>query len=311
MAFHDFCRAPVASMIRKKLLLVILLTASLLVVVLALILDYRQSSSTLVSLFEISQQRMVRLSELSANLKDIQRSHRGFVITHQPEFLAPYDSATRAVPLLLRQLASDLTTDEQTVLVDSLTRKINVKIAYVEEAIEQVQTGRFQEAIVGIGKGRVLLDEITIIINRMQNNEHKLVGQQRNKVEQRARLVFAIVIAGLLISSVLLLVSLSIIYRHQRRIESLNVKVDESVQELGESQNALLRANDELQSANTALHKANSELNDFTYSISHDLKAPLRVISGYCEILGDEVQHQLSDNNKKLLGVIIQNTRRM
>ncbi len=296
--------------IKKKLLLVLLFSTALLVVVLAFMLDYRRSSSELLLLFEVSRQRRLRLNELSVNVKDIQRSHRGYVITHQPEFLEPYDAAVKAIPRLLQQVTTDLNTSEQRVLTDSLARAVDKKIAYVEMAIEQVRNGQYHEAIAGIGTGRVLLDDIILIIHQLEDIEREVIRTQSRKVQRRANVIFGIAMTGLLTSSLLLIWALSAIYRGQRKIEYLHSEVDERTMQLGISREALIRANQELSAANAALTKANEELNDFSYSISHDLKAPLRIVSGYCEMLLDDVK-PATEREKKLLHGIIQNTRRM
>lgn len=51
----------------------------------------------------------------------------------------------------------------------------------------------------------------------------------------------------------------------------------------------------------TQLEAANEELEAFAYSVSHDLRAPLRVIAGYCQILMDEHASQLSDQARHYL----------
>jgi light-regulated signal transduction histidine kinase (bacteriophytochrome) len=55
----------------------------------------------------------------------------------------------------------------------------------------------------------------------------------------------------------------------------------------------------------------NKELDSFTYSVAHDLRAPLRVIDGYSQILRDEYQHALDGEGVRLLGVIATNARQM
>ena len=47
------------------------------------------------------------------------------------------------------------------------------------------------------------------------------------------------------------------------------------------------------------------ELESFTYSISHDLKAPLRGITGYSQLLIQEHSHQLDDEGKSFLNKLI------
>ena len=59
------------------------------------------------------------------------------------------------------------------------------------------------------------------------------------------------------------------------------------------------------------LQIANSELESFSYSISHDLRAPLRAIIGYTSILEEEYSNKLDDEAKRLTSVIKRNTKRM
>ena len=60
-----------------------------------------------------------------------------------------------------------------------------------------------------------------------------------------------------------------------------------------------------------ALEGTNAELESFSYSVSHDLRAPLRAIHGFARILLEDHRAQLDPEAQRLLGVIDQNTRRM
>jgi signal transduction histidine kinase len=59
------------------------------------------------------------------------------------------------------------------------------------------------------------------------------------------------------------------------------------------------------------LEAANKDLESFSYSVSHDLRAPLRAIDGYSNILRERCGDKLGDEDNRVLGKIIENTQRM
>ncbi|MBU0621866.1 MAG: hypothetical protein KJ795_08455 [Gammaproteobacteria bacterium] len=56
---------------------------------------------------------------------------------------------------------------------------------------------------------------------------------------------------------------------------------------------------------------ANKDLESFAYSVSHDLRAPLRAIDGFSHILLDGYADKMDDEGKRLLGVVRSNVQRM
>lgn len=74
---------------------------------------------------------------------------------------------------------------------------------------------------------------------------------------------------------------------------------------------ALLKLNNDLQNKNAELEFSNKELEAFSYSISHDLRAPLRAINGYAEVLKEDYQAKIDDDGKQLLADIVGGAVRM
>jgi light-regulated signal transduction histidine kinase (bacteriophytochrome) len=61
----------------------------------------------------------------------------------------------------------------------------------------------------------------------------------------------------------------------------------------------------------TQLETANKEMEAFTYSVSHDLRAPLRAIDGFSRFIEEDYAKSLDSEGKRLLGVIRYNTVKM
>lgn len=59
------------------------------------------------------------------------------------------------------------------------------------------------------------------------------------------------------------------------------------------------------------LENANRELEAFSYSVSHDLRAPLLTINGFSHFLGEHLGDKLDEEGKRLLTVIRSNTQMM
>jgi light-regulated signal transduction histidine kinase (bacteriophytochrome) len=73
----------------------------------------------------------------------------------------------------------------------------------------------------------------------------------------------------------------------------------------------LSRAQEELQLLNAKLEAANKELEAFSYSVSHDLRAPLRHIDGYAGLLGESATGKLEPKEMQYLAAVGESVKQM
>jgi PAS domain S-box-containing protein len=77
------------------------------------------------------------------------------------------------------------------------------------------------------------------------------------------------------------------------------------------AEEGMRRLNDDLLRRSAELEASNKELEAFSYSVSHDLRAPLRHIAGYAQLLVEEQGAALPPEAKQHLGYIQDGTRQM
>ncbi len=71
------------------------------------------------------------------------------------------------------------------------------------------------------------------------------------------------------------------------------------------------RAQEKLAQQADELARSNTELQDFAYAASHDLQEPLRIISGFAQILSDRYSGQMGKEADEFIGFVVDGADRM
>ncbi len=87
--------------------------------------------------------------------------------------------------------------------------------------------------------------------------------------------------------------------------------ISEDITEAKKAEYRILQLNAHLRSRTAELEAANNELESFTYSVSHDLRTPLRAIGSFAHLLELEYAAALTGDAKRYIGIISAGTRRM
>jgi light-regulated signal transduction histidine kinase (bacteriophytochrome) len=82
-------------------------------------------------------------------------------------------------------------------------------------------------------------------------------------------------------------------------------------EDLRNTRDELESLNHELAKRSAALEASNKELEAFAYSISHDLRAPLRHVAGFAELLRNSAAQFLNEKSTRYLTVVLEEANRM
>ena len=95
------------------------------------------------------------------------------------------------------------------------------------------------------------------------------------------------------------------IFTSRAHAELLRMRRDREIQALNDSlERRVLERTAEL-------NKLNAELDSFAYSVSHDLKSPLRSINGFTQLLRESLQERMTPDDAQLLDRVVTSTHRM
>lgn len=101
------------------------------------------------------------------------------------------------------------------------------------------------------------------------------------------------------------MVALMAIFASRANAELMRLRTERKIEQLNESLEQRVRAR------TRELLKLNAELDSFAYSISHDLKSPLRAIDGFTQLLSERLQGRIEPEDQHLMTRILGATHRM
>jgi len=240
-----------------------------------------------------------QLSGLLLAIQDIETGSRGFALAGDDSFLIPYDSGLAIAPARLAAIRS-LTVDNP--LQQARVKRLSSLVDREDDLERQlIQLRRDKGAAdaatrVAMGDGARSMVAIRVLILQMQDEEVRLLATRQAGVDAEFRRVTTALAAGVVVAVILLGFAAKMVLE-RKRLE-LEARLSDHRREV-----------DAAHARDIAV--VNQELEAFSYSVSHDLRAPLRHINGYVEMLQRDMAGQLSEKSAHYLATISESSVEM
>ena len=259
--------------VRSTILFVILGFVALLIIVGATfwLVELAQNYSDSVN---YARQQRGAIIDLRGEVQDAETGQRGYLLTSNQDYLAPYLSASAKFPGQLNRVRSLLAADPDTKGdVDRLASVLTDKMAELDRTIELDRAGKHDEAIaiVKTNLGRNLMDEARGIFTRLIDVAEARVTDtlERQKLNISHLRTIALV-SGLAIMAIAG-GSIWMIFRYTKQL----IEAETEVTTLNASLESRVRER------TAELARANEEVQRFAYIVTHDLRAPLVNVMGF------------------------------
>jgi signal transduction histidine kinase len=268
-----------------------------------------------------SRTAIEELGNLKSNLLDLETGARGFVITGKPNYLEPYNSALDAIPGRLAAIAAFTASDQvQSQHMAELAEVVNARLNVSKRVIAQRRENGFEAAVavVDSGEGKRLMDRARSLIEALIGGEKlKLAAGDAATAESFQHLGSISIVGVLAVSGILFIGGFFLMRDMNRRVtqlvEATHIwgagNLDHRIEPHGNDEIAhVAEALDEMASQ---LKEHKDALDSFAYTVSHDLRAPLRAMQGFSQALLEDYAEPLGETGRDYAERVVAAGRRM
>jgi signal transduction histidine kinase len=264
-----------------------------------------------------TQEVIITTEQLVARVRASESAARAFVLTASPTFEQQYSNAGELTDEAVDHLQF-LTADNpvQQAQIAELRSRIGAKMAVLETGMAERRghpdstiDPALLAAVVSDTPARV--EDVQDSIVKIRGEEQRLL-KLRTEDEKNARTqVWTSFIIAFVLDLVLLLLSFEFLMRLSAEREVLA----DNAEQIASLNTQLQLVNNELEDRvaqrTRELAFSNQELEAFSYSVSHDLRAPLRTIDGFSLALQEDFADKLDDSGRDYITRVRTGVQRM
>ena len=165
------------------------------------LLSYQSLQATTATAANLTQTIEVlgRLESLLSTVIDAETGQRGFLLTGEESYLAPYTDAKDALPEEIKSMRALLVNrPEQRRRLDELESLTNLKMAELDSTVTLRRAGKPDAAlaVVRTDRGKIYMDRIRAAASEMEAAERQLLAQHAEESRQAATVSLAVTWGG-------------------------------------------------------------------------------------------------------------------
>ena len=206
------------------------------------------------------------------DLTNAETGQRGFLLTNEDRYLAPYHAALDAITADTARLRALVGADSvQKKLLDSLALGINAKLTELSETINLNRSNGFAAArkVVVTGEGKSSMDNVRAVLRDIAARQEQMLDERIAESDQHYRLVEVIVGAGTVGAVLIALVLNTLLTRYAnaqadaaRLLDAQNAELSHANRLLGEQTLELELQNQQLQDQTAELETQQIQLEE-------------------------------------------------